>query len=266
MSARSKLRVCGAFLAILLKEARATTLRELPVSDQTTISFANLSLPQRRGRRRPCGGGAEARSGGKGARQALEGASCRAPRRSAGSRARRTATVDLLAPAGLKFARLVLMGTGKTADYTAEDWLNLGGTVRGHLDRQRGARRAYRARWGREGHRARGRRQFRARRVAPRLQIQKIQIDEDAEEERRRRERQDAQEDRHPLPPIRERRPRLYRGCARHRQRRDARPRSRQRACERARAGRVRPARQGAHQGGRAGGPCLRRRRFSGSA
>ena len=42
-------------------------------------------------------------------------------------------TVDLIAPQGLKFARLVLVGMDKASAYTGEDWLNLGGTVRGLL-------------------------------------------------------------------------------------------------------------------------------------
>jgi leucyl aminopeptidase len=46
---------------------------------------------------------------------------------------KKDSNVDLLAPQGLKFARLVLAGIGKTGDYSAEDWLNLGGGVRGAL-------------------------------------------------------------------------------------------------------------------------------------
>jgi leucyl aminopeptidase len=42
-------------------------------------------------------------------------------------------TVDLIAPQGLKFARLVLVGMDKASAYSSEDWLNLGGTVRGLL-------------------------------------------------------------------------------------------------------------------------------------
>ncbi|MBM3544151.1 MAG: leucyl aminopeptidase [Alphaproteobacteria bacterium] len=48
-------------------------------------------------------------------------------------RGKKDSSVDLLAPQGLKFARLVLVGTGKTSAYSAEDWLNLGGSVRGML-------------------------------------------------------------------------------------------------------------------------------------
>ncbi|HXG79026.1 MAG TPA: leucyl aminopeptidase [Methyloceanibacter sp.] len=51
----------------------------------------------------------------------------------AGFKGTKEQTIDLLAPQGLKFARLILIGLGKPSGYTAEDWLNLGGTVRGLL-------------------------------------------------------------------------------------------------------------------------------------
>ena len=50
-----------------------------------------------------------------------------------GFKGKKEQTVDLLAPQGLKFARLVLVGTDKTSAYSLEDWLNLGGAVRGML-------------------------------------------------------------------------------------------------------------------------------------
>ncbi len=50
-----------------------------------------------------------------------------------GFKGKKDSSVDLLAPQGLKFARLVLAGTGKTSAYSAEDWLNLGGSLRGLL-------------------------------------------------------------------------------------------------------------------------------------
>ena len=49
------------------------------------------------------------------------------------------ATVDVLAPQGTKFTRIVVVGLGKPASFTQEDWLNLGGTVRGHLTGREGA-------------------------------------------------------------------------------------------------------------------------------
>lgn len=42
-------------------------------------------------------------------------------------------SVDLIAPQGFKFARLVLVGMEKPSAYGPEDWLNLGGVVRGLL-------------------------------------------------------------------------------------------------------------------------------------
>jgi len=51
----------------------------------------------------------------------------------AGFKGRKDQTVDILAPQGLKFARLLLVGLEQPSTYGAEDWLNLGGTVRGLL-------------------------------------------------------------------------------------------------------------------------------------
>jgi len=50
-----------------------------------------------------------------------------------GFKGKKDQTVDLLAPQGLKFARLVLVGVDKASAYSPEDWLNLGGAVRGML-------------------------------------------------------------------------------------------------------------------------------------
>ena len=50
-----------------------------------------------------------------------------------GFKGKKEQTVDLLAPQGLKFARLVVVGLDKPSSYSAEDWLNLGGLVRGLL-------------------------------------------------------------------------------------------------------------------------------------
>jgi leucyl aminopeptidase len=51
----------------------------------------------------------------------------------AGFKGKKEQTVEILAPQGLKFARLVLVGLDKPSAYGPEDWLNLGGTVRGLL-------------------------------------------------------------------------------------------------------------------------------------
>ena len=50
-----------------------------------------------------------------------------------GFKGKKEQTVDLIAPQGLKFARIVIVGTDKPGSYSAEDWLNLGGVVRGLL-------------------------------------------------------------------------------------------------------------------------------------
>ena len=49
------------------------------------------------------------------------------------------ASIDVLAPQGVKFNRIVLMGLGKPAAFTSEDWLNLGGVVRSKLSGREGA-------------------------------------------------------------------------------------------------------------------------------
>ncbi|WP_244500229.1 leucyl aminopeptidase [Methyloceanibacter superfactus] len=48
-------------------------------------------------------------------------------------------SVDVLAPQGLKFSRVCVVGLGKPASFGHEDWLNLGGTVRGLLSGREGA-------------------------------------------------------------------------------------------------------------------------------
>jgi leucyl aminopeptidase len=48
-----------------------------------------------------------------------------------GFKGKKEQSVDLIAPQGLKAVRIVLVGLDKPGTYSAEDWLNLGGTVRG---------------------------------------------------------------------------------------------------------------------------------------
>ena len=55
-----------------------------------------------------------------------------------GFKGKKDSIVDLLAPQGLKSARLVLAGTDKAASYGPEDWLNLGGSIRGLLTGKEG--------------------------------------------------------------------------------------------------------------------------------
>ncbi|WP_045369945.1 leucyl aminopeptidase [Methyloceanibacter caenitepidi] len=56
----------------------------------------------------------------------------------AGFKGKQGTSVDLLAPQGVKFARIVLVGLGKLKDYANDDWLNFGGAVRGKLTGQEG--------------------------------------------------------------------------------------------------------------------------------
>jgi leucyl aminopeptidase len=107
------------------------------VSDQTTISFANLSLPQEGVAVVLAEEGPKLTPAAKDLDKASKGLLSRAADIS-GFKGKKDSTVDLLAPAGLQFSRLVLLGVGKTADYSAEDWLNLGGTVRGLLTGKEG--------------------------------------------------------------------------------------------------------------------------------
>ena len=107
------------------------------MSDETTISFANLSLPPEGVAVVLAEDGPKLSSAAKDLDKESKGLLSRAANIS-GFKGKKESTVDLLAPAGLKFSRLVLMGAGKTADYSAEDWLNLGGTVRGMLTGKEG--------------------------------------------------------------------------------------------------------------------------------
>jgi leucyl aminopeptidase len=50
-----------------------------------------------------------------------------------GFKGKKDQIVDLLAPQGLKFSRVIFAGTDKTGSFGQEDWLNLGGSVRGLL-------------------------------------------------------------------------------------------------------------------------------------
>jgi len=56
-----------------------------------------------------------------------------------GFKGKKGTTVDVLAPQGVKFSRIVVLGMGKPASFGHEDWLNLGGTVRGLLSGREGA-------------------------------------------------------------------------------------------------------------------------------
>ncbi len=57
----------------------------------------------------------------------------------AGFKAKATAKLDLLAPAGADLDRLIVIGTGKPADLSEYDWLRLGGTAMSALLRTKNA-------------------------------------------------------------------------------------------------------------------------------
>jgi leucyl aminopeptidase len=57
----------------------------------------------------------------------------------AGFKGKKEQAADLIAPQGLKFSRLVMVGLDKPASYGPEDWLNLGGAVRGLLAGKQGS-------------------------------------------------------------------------------------------------------------------------------
>ena len=102
------------------------------MSDQTTISFANLKLPEEGVAVVLAEEGPKLTPAAKDLDKRSKGLLARAAG-IAGFKGKKESAVDLLAPSGFKFARLVLAGMGKAGDYKAEDWLNLGGTVRGML-------------------------------------------------------------------------------------------------------------------------------------
>jgi leucyl aminopeptidase len=101
------------------------------------ISFATLSLPQEGVAVILAEDGPKLTRAAKDLDKAAKGLLSRAASIS-GFKGKKETLVDLLAPAGLKFSRLVLTGAGKISDYSAEDWLNLGGTVRGLLTGKEG--------------------------------------------------------------------------------------------------------------------------------
>jgi len=55
-----------------------------------------------------------------------------------GFKGKKDSAIDLIAPSGLKFSRLVLIGMDKPSSYREEDWLNLGGSVRAQFTGREG--------------------------------------------------------------------------------------------------------------------------------
>ena len=222
------------------------------MSDQTALSFATRSAPADGVAVVFAGEGPKLTQAAQDLDKKSKGLLAKAAEIT-GFKGKKDQLVDLIAPQGLKFARVVLAGIDKTASFGQEDWLNLGGSVRGTSHREGGADRPRLPRERRRQGDRRRRCKFCARRTAARLQVQKVQ-DQGEEEKRRRRrnKRPYTEEDRRPLRRPQSGEPGL-RGGARDFRRRDARARSRQRARQRARARRVCRARQGAHQVRRAG-------------
>ncbi len=107
------------------------------MSDQTTISFTSLGTAAEGVAVVFAGEGAKLAPAAKDFDKHSKGLLSRAAR-IVGFKGKKGASVDLLAPAGLKLSRLVLVGTDKTAKWGLEDWLNLGGTVRGLLTGKEG--------------------------------------------------------------------------------------------------------------------------------
>ena len=110
------------------------------VSEQTVISFADLSPAQEGVAVVLAEEGPKLASAAKDLDKTAKGLLSRATQ-VAGFKGKKETSVDLLVPAGLKLARLVLLGIGKGADYKPEDWLNLGGIIRGLSAARRGRRR-----------------------------------------------------------------------------------------------------------------------------
>jgi leucyl aminopeptidase len=107
------------------------------VSELTAIAFADLAPPTEGVAVVLAEEGPKLAPAAKDLDKTAKGLLARAAQVS-GFKGKKDSSVDLLLPAGLKLARLVLLGAGKTADYRAEDWLNLGGVVRGVVSGKEG--------------------------------------------------------------------------------------------------------------------------------
>ena len=107
------------------------------MSEQTVISFADLGPAQEGVAVVLAEEGPKLAATAKDLDKTAKGLLSRATQ-VAGFKGKKETSVDLLVPAGLKLARLVLLGIGKGADYKPEDWLNLGGIIRGLLSGKEG--------------------------------------------------------------------------------------------------------------------------------
>jgi leucyl aminopeptidase len=111
---------------------------ELLVTDQTALSFATVTTP---------GDGVAVVFAEEGAKftpaaqdldKKTKGLLSKAIQITA-FKGKKGKSVDVLAPQGTKFNRIIVVGLGKPASFSHEDWLNLGGTVRGLLTGREGA-------------------------------------------------------------------------------------------------------------------------------
>ena len=102
------------------------------MSDQTALSFASKSAPADGVAVVFAGDGPKLTHAAQDLDKKSKGLLAKAVEIT-GFKGKKDQSVDLIAPQGLKFARVVLAGVDKTASFGQEDWLNLGGTVRGLL-------------------------------------------------------------------------------------------------------------------------------------
>ena len=125
-----------------------------------------------------------------------------------GFKGKKDSVLDLIAPSGLKFARLVLVGMDKPAKLSRGGLAQSRRQRAGAIHGQGGRHGSHRPRCGAACRVARGCCELRTRRAAPRLQIPKIQIQGEEEGRFGRRQGSFAEAHRHPLRQTRRARPR----------------------------------------------------------
>ncbi|MEM7397748.1 MAG: leucyl aminopeptidase [Pseudomonadota bacterium] len=111
---------------------------ELTLTNSTTLSFASLSAAAADGTAVVF---AEEGNRFSSAAQTLDKKTkgvLRDAAKIAGFKGKKGASVDVLAPQGVKFTRILLVGLGKPKDFANDDWINLGGAVRGKLTGREG--------------------------------------------------------------------------------------------------------------------------------
>ncbi len=111
---------------------------EFTLTDQTTLSFASPSAAAADGVAVVFAeDGPKFTSAAQDLDKKTKGMLSEAARISA-FKGKKGSSMDVLAPRGVKFVRIVLVGLGKPADYANDAWLNLGGAVRGKLSGREG--------------------------------------------------------------------------------------------------------------------------------